>query len=233
MPCHCGFSPVDFYFETNDGFGMSFASRQDAGQKLGRLLLDEGVEVDVVVGLPRGGVVVAAEVAHLLQRPLEVLIVRKIGHPLHREFAVGAMAENDVVLLDDQTIGAHEGVRVKLQEVIQEERERLRQYQLKFHQSQKFDFSRKAVVLVDDGLATGATMEAAVLSAKKQGAEKVVVAVPVASTSSVLKLEHLVNGVFAIITDPGFEAVGAYYERFPQTSDDEVLDLLRAEHTHH
>ncbi|HEX4266235.1 MAG TPA: phosphoribosyltransferase family protein [Verrucomicrobiae bacterium] len=211
---------------------MSFASRQDAGQKLGRLLQNEGVEADVVVGLPRGGVVVAAEVSHLLHLPLETLVVRKIGHPLHREFAVGALAENDIVLLDDKTIGSNEMTRAKLQEVIAEEKERLWQYQLKFHHPRKFDFSGKAVVLVDDGLATGATMEAAVLSAKKQGPRKVVVAVPVASTTAVLKLEHVADSVFVLITDPGFEAVGAYYERFPQTSDDEVLDLLRAEHAH-
>jgi putative phosphoribosyl transferase len=211
---------------------MSFASRQDAGQKLGRLLQNEGVEVDVVVGLPRGGVVVAAEVSHLLHRPLETLVVRKIGHPSHREFAVGALAENDIVLLDDNSIGSNEMIRAKLQEIIKEEQERLWQYQLKFHQAQKFDFSRRAVVLVDDGLATGATMEAAVLSAKKQGAGKVVVAVPVASAAAVLKLEHVADSVFALITDPGFEAVGAYYERFPQTDDEEVLDLLRAEHAH-
>ncbi|HWD91810.1 MAG TPA: phosphoribosyltransferase family protein [Verrucomicrobiae bacterium] len=212
---------------------MSFASRQDAGQKLGRLLQEEGVEADVVVGLPRGGVVVAAEVAHLLQRPLNVLVVRKIGHPLHREFAVGALAEHDVVLIDYQSIDANETIRAKLQEVIQEEKERLRQYQFKFHKFPKSDFADKAVVLVDDGLATGATMEAAVLSAKKQGAEKVVVAVPVASTTSVLKLERVANAVFAIITDPGFEAVGAYYEKFPQTGDGEVAEVLRAEHAHH
>jgi len=83
---------------------MSFASRQDAGQKLARHLLKEGVEADVVVGLPRGGVVVAAEVARVLQRPLEVLVVRKIGHPLHREFAVGALAEGDIVLLDENEV---------------------------------------------------------------------------------------------------------------------------------
>src|SRR5580765_6410064 len=101
---------------------MPFASRQDAGQKLGRHLLNEGVEVDVVVGLPRGGVIVAAEVSHVLTRPLEVLVVRKIGHPLHREFAVGAMAENDVVLLDEKALGSGLGVRASLAEIIKEEK---------------------------------------------------------------------------------------------------------------
>ena len=209
---------------------MTFASRQDAGQMLGRHLLNEGVEVDVVVGLPRGGVVVAAEVAHLLHRPLEILVVRKIGHPQHREFAVGALAENDVVLLNEKVISSNETIRAELFDVIQEERERLAEYRRKFHQAQKIDFSDKTVLIVDDGLATGATMEAAILSARRQGAERVMVAVPVGSTNSIVRLEHIADFVFAIVTDPGFEAVGAYYESFSQTTDAEVLDLLRAEH---
>jgi putative phosphoribosyl transferase len=212
---------------------MPFASRHDAGVKLGRHLLNEGVEVDVVVGLPRGGVVVAAEISHILQRPLEVLVVRKIGHPLHREFAVGAMAENDVVLLDERSLGSGIGVRARLAEVIKEEKERLWQYQLKFHQTGRFDFRDKRALIVDDGLATGATMEAAVASARKQGARKVIVAVPVASTSAIQRLEGVADDVLAVIVDPGFEAVGAYYVSFPQTEDGEVMELLRAEHVSH
>jgi predicted phosphoribosyltransferase len=231
---HAGIPRVDFFFKADEGFSiMSFASRQDAGQKLGRHLLNEGVEVDVVVGLPRGGVIVAVEVSHLLQRPLEVLVVRKIGHPERREFAVGALAEEDVVVLDDKSIDSNETIREKLTEVINEEKERLRSYQLAFHQGQKADLCDKAVLLVDDGLATGATMEAGVLSARNQGARKVSIAVPVGSRSAILRLEHIVEGIFAIITDPGLEAVGAYYETFSQVKDDEVLSLLKGEHAHH
>jgi putative phosphoribosyl transferase len=212
---------------------MMFVSRQDAGQKLGRHLLNEGVEVDVVVGLPRGGVIVAAEVSHLLQRPLEILVVRKIGHPEHREFAVGALAENDVVLLDETNIGSNETTRAKLSDVIQEEQERLAQYRSKFHQPQRIDFCNKAVLIVDDGLATGATMEAAVLSARRKGATKVLVAVPVGSTTAIVKLESIADAVYAIVTDPAFQAVGAYYDSFSQTNDEEVLELLKAEHAPH
>jgi putative phosphoribosyl transferase len=212
---------------------MSFMSRHDAGQKLGRHLLDKGVEVDVVVGLPRGGAVVAAEVAHVLQHPLEVLVVRKIGHPLQREFAVGALAENDIVLLDESTIGSSASARAKLAEVIKEEKERLWQYQLMFHQAGRFEFRDKTALIVDDGLATGATTEAAVLSAKKQGAKKVFVAVPVGSVSGIQRLKRVANGVIALVVDPGFEAVGAYYATFPQTTDEEVMDLLKAEHAHY
>jgi len=212
---------------------MSFASRQDAGQKLGQYLLNEGVHADVVAGLPRGGVVVAAEVAHALRTPLDVLVVRKIGHPLHREFAVGALAENEVVLLDERAVGSNETARVMVSDVIREEQERLLQYRDKFHHEQEVDFCDKAVLIVDDGLATGRTMEAAVMAARRKGAKEVMVAVPVASTSAIENLERISSGVYALIIDPGFEAVGAYYESFSQTSDDEVIQLLRAEHAQH
>ena len=212
---------------------MPFASRQDAGEKLGRRLLDEGLEADVVVGLPRGGVVVAAEVAHVLRCPLDVLVVRKIGHPLHREFAVGAMAEGDVVLLDEGSIGLGSGSRARLEQVIQEEKERLWQYQIKFHEAKGADFRDRTVLLADDGLATGATMEAAALSARKQGARRTIVAVPVASTSAVRRLRKVADEVIALTVDPSFEAVGVYYEVFSQTTDEEVLNLLRAEHANH
>lgn len=212
---------------------MSFASRQDAGQQLGQHLVNEGVHADIVVGLPRGGVVVAAEVAHVLHARLDVLVVRKIGHPLHREFAVGALAENDVVLLDEHALGSNETARVKVSDVIREEQDRLWEYQGKFRHEHEIDFCNKAVLIVDDGLATGRTMEAAVMAARRKGAREVLVAVPVASTTAVEHLERVTNGVFALIIDPGFEAVGAYYESFSQTSDDEVLQLLRAEHAQH
>ncbi len=103
-----------------------FASREDAGQKLARHLKQEGVQGDLVVGLPRGGVVVAAEAAHELHLPLDVVIVRKIGHPWHREFAVGALAENGVVVLDEGVIGRNPLIRADLEDIIDEERDRLR-----------------------------------------------------------------------------------------------------------
>jgi len=211
---------------------MTFASRQDAGQRLGIHLRDEAVPADVVAGLPRGGVVVAAEFAHVLQRPLEVFVVRKIGHPLQREFAVGAMAEDDVVLLDERSIGSNPIVRAQLRNVIHEEAARLREYEFKFHYHAKRDFTGKNVLLVDDGLATGATMEAAVLSARKRGAQKTLVAVPVTSTTALGRLKDVADEIFALIVDPGFDAVGRYYNFFSQTTDEEVLELLKAEHAH-
>lgn len=197
--------------------------------RLGRRLLESGVDTDIVVGLPRGGVVVAAEVAHIVHRPLDVLIVRKIGHPLHREFAVGALAEAGVVILDDESIARNPVVRGQLDEVIREETARLGEYQSKF-QHGPHNFHGRKILLVDDGIATGATTEAAALSARKQGASTIVVAVPVASSTAVQRLKQVADEVRALLIDPQFDAVGRYYRHFPQTSDDEVLYLLNAEH---
>ena len=168
-----------------------------------------------------------------LQRPPETLVVRKIGHPSHREFAVGALAEADVVLLDERTLGPNPVVRGRLADIIREEKERLWQYQLKFHTGGRFDFRNKTVLLIDDGLRKSAPSHGSrrFLSAKKQGGnQNLLFAVPVASPSAIQRLADIADDVFALLADPSFEAVGAYYEKFSQTTDEEVLDLLRAEH---
>jgi len=207
---------------------MKFASRTDAGQRLGQHLLEQGVEADLVLGLPRGGVVVAAEVARALLLPLDVLIVRKIGHPWQREFAVGALAEPDVVIFDQTFQWKNPLARAELDDVIAEEKERLREYRSQFHASAAPALKGKMVLLVDDGLATGATAEAAVLSAKQQMARRVIVAAPVASTNAVERLRRVADGVAVLFEDAGFEAVGQYYGEFSQTTDVEVMALLRA-----
>jgi predicted phosphoribosyltransferase len=211
---------------------MKFASREDAGQRLGQYLKEHGIQADVVLGLPRGGVVVAAQLAHILHLPLGVLVVRKIGHPWHREFAVGALAENGVVVLDEQAIGRNPLIRIELNEIIREETERLNAYHAMFHQEQ-LDLVAKSVLLVDDGIATGATTEAAVLSAKNQQAAKVTVASPVASASAVERLQRVADEVCVLCADADFDAVGRYYESFTQTTDEEVIDLLKAEMGRH
>jgi len=211
---------------------MMFASRGDAGRRLGRFLKAEGVQAGLVLGLPRGGVVVAAEVAHTLNLPLDALIVRKIGHPSHREFAVGALAETGVVVLDEAVIERNPLIRAELAEVIAEEEERLRNYQAKFHRQFPPEVNGKSVLLVDDGLATGATTEAAVLAVRKQNARRIIVAAPVASTNAVERLERVADEVRVLWTDPDFDAVGRYYDVFSQTTDEEVLELLKADARH-
>ena len=205
---------------------MTFASREDAGQQLGRRLVELGVKADWVLGLPRGGVVVAAEVARALRCPLDVLIVRKIGHPWQREFAVGALAEPDVIIFDKSLKWKNPLARAELGGVIAEEKERLREYRLQFHRTAAPVLEDKTVLLVDDGLATGATAEAAVISAKQQKARRVIVAAPVASTPAVERLRRLADDVVVLLADADFGAVGQYYAGFSQTSDEEVNALL-------
>jgi predicted phosphoribosyltransferase len=173
-------------------------------------------------------VVVAAEVARRLQRPLDVLVVRKIGHPWHREFAVGALAEPDVVIFDKATLVTVPVPRHQLDKVVAEEIARLQEYRSCFHGSDPPLLQDKDVLLVDDGLATGATAEAAVVSARKRGAHRVIMAAPVASTSAIERLQCVADEVMALFVDPDFEAVGQYYDQFSQTDDDEVLALLHA-----
>ncbi len=205
---------------------MEFSSRQDAGRKLAAYLLDHKVQADLVLGLPRGGVVVAAEVAHELKAPLDVVVVRKIGHPRHREFAVGALAEGDVVILDNPAMERTYVSEEQLEAVIAEEKERLLDYQDKFEQGHAIDLEGKIVLLVDDGIATGLTTEAAVVSAQKRNARLVLVAAPVTSDSAFARLSTLADQVFTLMVDPEFEAVGQYYRHFAQTTDEEVLNLL-------
>ncbi|MBM3840299.1 MAG: phosphoribosyltransferase [Verrucomicrobia bacterium] len=205
---------------------MTFASRKEAGEKLGRALAARHVQADVVLGLPRGGVVVAAEIARILKRPLDVLVVRKIGHPRFREFAVGALAEGETVVLDQHVVDRTEASREELDEVIAEETARLKDYVKKFERGKRSPIDGKSVVLVDDGLATGATTEVAVRSAKKQGARRITVAVPVASTNGMARLASVCDDTVALLIDPNFQAVGQYYGSFPQTSDEEVLRAL-------
>lgn len=201
--------------------------------KLGRCLQEQGVRADLVLGLPRGGVVVAAAVARALGSPLGVLVVRKIGHPRHREFAVGALAQGGVTVLDEGIIGTNAVLRAELQEIIEEEKERLRNCQARFHPQGVPELRGKAVLLVDDGLATGATTEAAVLSVRKQNASRIVVAAPVASTNALERLAAVADEVRVLCVDPQFDAVGRYYEVFSQTTDEEVLELLRLEASRH
>lgn len=212
---------------------MAFASRQDAGIKLGDYLRDQGVQVDFVLGLPRGGVVVAAEVARRLDAPLDVLVVRKIGHPRHREFAVGAIAEPDIVILDQTAIERTHVHPYELRQVVSEEQQRLQEYQAMFERNQPPDITGKRVLIVDDGLATGSTMEVAVKSAHQRKAAEVSVAVPVASSSAFDRIQTAGAQVYALIVDPEFDAVGRFYDTFAQVEDEEVVELLRQRFTSH
>ncbi len=207
---------------------MIFASRQDGGQQLGKFLNRRGVSADLVLGLPRGGVVVAAEVARELGLPLDVLVVRKIGHPLQREFAIGALAEPDFVFLNGNSPAEFPAERAELDRIIAEEKERLRAYRARFHLAGLPVVKGRKILIVDDGLATGATAEAAAISLREQGANQIIVSAPVASTEAVERLQRVADAVEVLSADPSFRAVGQFYRDFFQTTDEEVVRLLGA-----
>ena len=206
---------------------MVFASRHEAGERLAEFLRERGITVDLVLGLPRGGVVVAAGVAHGLKLPLDVLVVRKIGHPLQPEFAIGALAEPDSIFLNDELLREYPIDLAALNKIITSERMRLLEYRRQFHLHDLPALDGKAVLLVDDGLATGATAEAAAISARRQNAARIVIAAPVASTNATERLRHVADDVEVLLEDPDFQAVGQFYNEFSQTGNDEVISLLR------
>lgn len=205
-----------------------FHNRQDAGRILASQLSEYADRPDVLVlALPKGGVPVAAEVAAGLDAPLDVLVVRKIGVPWNPELAVGAIASGGMFVLDIPTINYLGLTRADLDPVILAERRELSRRENLYRSGHPFPaLEGQVVILVDDGLATGATMQAAVAAVKTRAPALVVVAVPVASGSACDALEAIVDRVVCVATPEPFFGVGMWYEDFSQTTDEEVLTLL-------
>lgn len=201
-----------------------FSDRVDAGRRLASELRARELDMDVVVGLARGGVKVAAEVARALGRPLDALAVRKVGHPWHPEYAIGAVTPGD----DGRYVRARDGLT---QEQVDKAVDRAKRAadELDGRLHERHEPVRPAgcrVLLVDDGLATGATMIAAVRWARGAGAEWVVVAVPVAARSSAQQLRAEADEVICIRELEPLWSVGTWFEDFAQVTDEEVVRLL-------
>ncbi|MFQ5812110.1 MAG: phosphoribosyltransferase [Anaerolineae bacterium] len=207
---------------------MRFRDRQEAGQLLAQALTFlEGREDVIVLGIPRGGVVVAAEVARAIGAPLDVYITRKIGAPYNPELAIGAIASSGDVVLDEGLMGR---LGVSL-EYVQDETERQRreiERRLKKYRGNRpaQRLEGKTVLVVDDGIATGATTLAAIRALKKQKPAELILAVPVGPPDAVARLRKEVDRLVCLDTPQLFWAVGAFYEVFDQTSDEEVVRLL-------
>ena len=204
-----------------------FADRADAGRRLAALLAERVGGDAIVLGLPRGGVVVAFEIAQRLHMPLDVIVVRKLGVPRQPELAMGALGEGGVRVLDDAVIrAANVGAR-DIEAVATVEAEVLAARAGRFRAGRRApDLRGREVVIVDDGLATGSTARAACAVARAAGAARVVLAVPVAPSGTVRALRSIADDVVVVATPSPFAAIGQFYDDFTQTPDDEVVRLL-------
>lgn len=207
-----------------------FRDRRDAGSRLADALSTyRGAKDTVVFGLARGGVPVAAVVAKELGLPLEALLVRKVGAPANPELAVGAVTSVGTMVVNERVLASLGVAREELDRLADHERETLEQQARVIRGGKRPEPVReRTVILVDDGLATGASMEAAVRSVREGGAARIVVGVPVASGEAVRRVEAVADEVHCLMTPAGFSAVGQWYEQFTQTSNDEVRDLVAA-----
>lgn len=206
-----------------------FTDRVDAGQELGRRLASYAARPDVVVlALPRGGVPVAAQVAGALGAPLDVFLVRKLGAPGHRELAMGAIASGGVRVVNDDVVRWLGISPEQIDRVAAEEATELDRRELAYRDGRApADLTGRVVILVDDGLATGSTMRAAVQAVNQRHPSKVIVAVPVGARETCRALQAIADEVMCARTPDSFSAVGQWYLDFDQTTDDEVRELLR------
>jgi predicted phosphoribosyltransferase len=205
-----------------------FSDRKEAGIILARYLKDYANQTNVIaLALPRGGVPVAYEVAKELSIPLDLFIVRKLGVPGHEELAMGAIASGGTVFFNDSLINQLYLEPSSIDAVLQSEQKELIRREQLYRGSRPYpELLGKIVILIDDGIATGATMRAAVKALRKRKPSSIIIAVPVAAQETCHEIAPLVDKLVCPMQPINFYAVGLWYEFFPQTSDSEVIELL-------
>jgi len=205
-----------------------YRDRRHAGRELASKLLEYADRPDLIVlALPRGGVPVAYEVATTLRAPLDVFIVRKLGVPGHEEYAMGAIATGGVRVLDERVVRNARVTRAELDAVTAAEQRELERRERQYRGDRPPpDVAGRTAILIDDGLATGATMRAAVEALRQEGAARVVVAVPIAPPETCDAFRDVVDDIVCARTPEPFYAVGLWYDDFSQTTDEEVHELL-------
>ena len=207
----------------------AFPDRRAAGRELAeRLRKYTGRDDILVLALPRGGVPVAYEVAAALGAPLDLFLVRKLGTPGHRELAMGAIASGGVRVLNDDVVRWYGIAPGAIEAVAQEEQRELERREREYREGRPAQSAKaKTIILIDDGLATGSTMKAAVQAMKAQDPARVIVAVPVGARETCAELASIADEVVCARMPEPFSAVGQWYVDFDQTTDDEVKQLLR------
>ena len=210
--------------------GMKFDDRVDAGRKLAgavRTVLRRDEDA-LILGLARGGGVVAAEVARALGCPLDVVVVRKIAHPSSQELAIGAVGENETVAMAEGAAGGFHVAPRYIADQVRRAREIIAHRLREYRREVRPDLNRKTAVLVDDGIVTGHTVEAAVRTVRQWGAARVIIGVPVALRATAARLRRLVDELVVLDTPGVLFAVREFYETFGQVGDDEVRAILAA-----
>ncbi len=202
-----------------------YKDRIEAGKKLCQKLMEKVPQISngIILALPRGGVVVANEIAKTLKLPLDIIVTRKIGSPLSEEYAVAAVSEHEIVLnpreKSDRKYLTSESTKERT-----EIQRRLKEYR---GDRKKLDLRNRTIILIDDGLATGLTMEVAISEVKRQNPKKIIVAVPVAPPETAEKIKSQIDELIVLNIEPIFFAVGQFYKFFPQVSDNEVKGILK------
>ncbi|CAM3067662.1 phosphoribosyltransferase [Legionella steigerwaltii] len=208
---------------------MNYVDRNQAGSVLADLLKNYAKRTDVIIlALPRGGVPVAYQVATKLSLPLDIFIVRKLGVPGHEELAMGAIASGGIAVFNEEVVQMLHIQQDAIDKIQKSEQEELSRRELVYRGKRPFpELSGKTVILVDDGIATGYTMRAAIAALKQKKPAKIIVAVPVAARSTCDEIAPLVDELICPMRPNNFYAVGLWYNDFAQTTDDEVMELLQ------
>lgn len=209
------------------GFNMMFKDRRDAGQKLAKTLSALDLKKPYVLGMARGGVPVAYEVAQELKAPLDVLVVRKLGTPQNPEFGFGAIAPNGFSELNEEIIRDLNLADIEIADIKEKEEEELLRRMKKYRGDRSLpNLSNKTVIVVDDGIATGVSAKVAVAYLKSKKPKEIILAAPVCAQDSGEMLKEKADKVICLSSPPYFFSVGEWYEYFPQITDKEVIEYL-------
>jgi putative phosphoribosyl transferase len=218
---------MQFIYVGNDRT-IQFKDRREAGEKLSHMLMDLENEYDVIIlALPRGGVEVGYEVSKQLHLPLDIIVARKIGAPFNPEFGIGAVAEEDVLYIDEDTISHIYLSKEDIQDIVKQELAEVQRRAELFRDGKTLNYVKdKRVILVDDGLATGVTALAAIEALRKLQPRQIIYASPVCAQDAANHIEAEVDRVECYSRPKDMRAIGLYYKNFTQTTDEEVLHLL-------
>lgn len=204
---------------------MRYENREDAGLQLSTLLLEKQIHADCVITIPRGGIPVALVIAKQLHIPLKLILIRKLGHPINPEFAIGAISSNSTLMHNHSFINEH---HPEITSIIQKERKRISEMKIKFgHEFTFDDVKQKHIILVDDGIATGTCIELAIQELRKNGAKRIRVVSPVCPFNTFQHIKKIADDIVCGIVAQQFTGISAYYHDFEQLSDEQVSRLLK------